>query len=69
MNSNLKIVFLCLGIIFVGGYKILFPWAPFWVDLSVIAVGILVFLFSSPKEAHPDNEKKSSDNLIGKNDL
>ncbi|MFZ6779786.1 hypothetical protein ACO0LD_23385 [Undibacterium sp. Ji83W] len=69
MNPNVKIALLWVGVILVGAYKLLFPWTPFWVDLSVIGIAVLVFLFSRSEQVRSGDEKKANDDLIDKDDL
>ncbi|WP_146218845.1 hypothetical protein [Undibacterium pigrum] len=69
MNPHVKISLLCIGAILVGAYKLLLPWTPFWVDLFVIGIAVLVCLFSTPEKVRPKDVKKTNDDLIGKDDF
>ena len=69
MNPNVKIALLCIGVIVIGGYKLLFPWTPFWVDFSVIVLGVLVFLFSGPRKAPSSDKEKANDDSMNKDNL
>lgn len=69
MNFNVKIVLVWIGVILVGAYKLSFPWAPFWVDLSVIGIAVLAFLFSRPEQVRPEDKKNASDDLTDKDDF
>ncbi len=56
MSPNIRIFSLCVAIIALGIYKVTFPWTPFWVDLCVIAVALVVALGSS-KSKKPEGDR------------
>jgi len=46
-TNGLRVFALLVAVIVIGAYKLLWPWAPFWVDLVVIALGLVLYISSS----------------------
>jgi hypothetical protein len=60
---NFKVAFILIGAVLLIAYRFVFPWTPFWVDMSVVAAGAFIALWKyvQPGEQSDGKEKPSHD--------